>query len=286
MPAKSGPTDAKLSFKPHGTSAISLTGKGVLVFRPKLASHVAFTGGFGEERIEIDGKAYTRGSLGKWNVGSSKGHLRYGGWADGKDPSVVGEETVSKDKAWHVTATDDDGKFDLWVRESDGYPLRYQSKSLSLLGLEMSFSDFNTGVTVAPPPGLQLAVTPKIARVAVGQAAQLNFFSVTVTEVDSHWTNTNSFEQPRKGSHFVTVRVQYQATGQEKASYNQFDWTLTDPPGSRFIPSFVPRDPPLRSGELEPGRTVKGWIVYEVPDTATGLTLNGSVGVDRVSVGL
>src|ERR1700694_2161815 len=64
MPAKSGPTDAKLNFKPHGKSAISLTGKGVLVFRPRLASHVVFTGGFGEERIEIDGKAYTRGSLG------------------------------------------------------------------------------------------------------------------------------------------------------------------------------------------------------------------------------
>jgi hypothetical protein len=286
MPAKSGLRDVKVRLSTHGTNQLSVGGKGVIAFWPKLASDVVFTGGLAEERIDVDDKTYTRGSLGKWTVSPSKGQVRYGNWADGKDPKLVAEETVHGDKAWHVTASDADGKFDLWVRKGDGYPLKYQSHGLSLLGLEMTFSDFNAGATVEPPPGVQVATIPKTAQVAVGQPARLNFVSVTVTEVDPHWAVTNTFEQPKKGSHFLAVKVQYESIAQQKVSYNQFDWKVTGAAGARFTPSFVPRDPQLRSGDLQPGRTVYGWIVFEIPDGATGLSLNGSIGEDHVVVGL
>jgi Domain of unknown function (DUF4352) len=285
-PAKSGLRDVKVTLATHGTNRLSLGGMGVIAFRPKLASHVIFTGGLGEERIEVDGKTYTRGSLGKWTVSPSTGQVQYGSWADGKDPKLVGEETVHGDKAWHVSATDADGRFDLWVRKSDGYPLKYQSHGLSLLGLEMTFSDFNSGATVAPPPGLQVAANPKTAQVGVGQPARLNFVTVTVIEVDPQWAVTNTFEQPKKGSHFVAVKVQYESIAQQNVSYNQFDWKVVGPTGARFTPSFVPREPQLRSGELQPGKKVYGWIIFEIPDGATGLTLNASIGDDKVLVGL
>jgi hypothetical protein len=286
MPSKSGLKDVKVKVVTHGTNRYSLAGTGVIAFRPKLASHVVFTGGIREEKIDVDGKTYTRGSLGGWSVSPSQSKFRYGSWADGKNPKLVGEEKISGDKAWHVTATDAEGKFDLWVREKDGYPLKYRSPFLSVLGLEMTFSGFNAGATVSPPPVVRVAVKPKAAHVAVGQTAQLNFVSVTVTAVDSHWAVTNTFEQPKKGSHFIAVQVLYKARAQQKVLYNQFDWKVTSSEGARFVPSFVPRDPQLRSGELNPGKNVRGWVVFEIPDGATGLSLNGTVGDDMVFVGL
>jgi len=283
MPANSGLKDVKVKLTSHGTNRLALAGQGVIAFRPKLASDVVFTGGLHEEKIEVDGKIYTRGSLGGWTVGPSKGQVRYGSWADGKDPRLVGEETISGDRAWHVTASDAAGKFDLWVRKSDGYPLRYRSEFLSVLGLEMRFSGFNAGATVAAPPVL---AKPKAAHVSVGQAARLNYAAVTVTEVDLSWAVNNAFEQPKKGSHFVAIELLYQATGHEKVPYNEFDWQLTSSAGGRFLPGFAPREPQLRSGQLQPGKRVRGWIVFEIPDGATGLSLNASIGEDKVSVAL
>jgi Domain of unknown function (DUF4352) len=282
-PANSGLRAVKFNIVTHGTNRLSVTGKGAIEFRPKFASDVVFTGGLHEEKIDIDGKMYTRGSLGGWSVEPSKGQIRYGSWTDGKDPKLVGEDTIRGDKAWHVTATDAAGKFDLWVRKSDGYPLRYRSEFLSVLGLEMTFSSYNSNVTIAPPP---VPARPKTAHVSVGEAARLNFVAVTVAEVDARWAVSNSFEQPSKGSHFVAIELLYQATGHEKVMYNQFDWQLTSSTGARFLPGYAPREPQLRSGQLQPGQQIRGWIVFQIPDGAAGLSLNGSIGNDKVLVGL
>jgi hypothetical protein len=282
-PANSDLRDVKVTLVTSGTNRLSLTGKGVIAFRPKFASDVLFTGGLREEKIEVDDKIYTRGSLGGWSVVPAKGQVRFGAWADGRDPKLVGEETVNGDRAWHVAATDAAGKFDLWVRKNDGYPLRYRSQFLSVLGLEMKFSGFNTGATIAPP---RAVARPKSAHVTVGQAARLNYVAVTVSEVDPSWAVSNAFEQPKRGSHFVAIQVRYQAIAHDKVKYNEFDWQLTSSAGGRFVPGFAPREPQLRSGELQPGKTVTGWVVFEIPDGATGLSLSGTVGEDKVVVAL
>src|SRR5205823_5304912 len=48
----------------------------------------------------------------------------------GTDASYQGEDSLPQGKAWHVKAKDDSGNpFEAWVRESDGYPLKYASTS-------------------------------------------------------------------------------------------------------------------------------------------------------------
>jgi hypothetical protein len=46
----------------------------------------------------------------------------------GTNATYLGEDTLAQGKAWHVKAKDDSGNpFEAWVRESDGYPLKYAS---------------------------------------------------------------------------------------------------------------------------------------------------------------
>ena len=62
------------------------------------------------------------------------------------------EETLSTGKAWHVKATDESGNpFEAWIRESDGYPLKYVGNSQGTLFTAI-FDKFNTGQTVSAPP--------------------------------------------------------------------------------------------------------------------------------------
>ena len=61
--------------------------------------------------------------------------------------------------AFAATAEDQEKKpvnpFDAWIRESDGYPLKYviaqQGNTLTL-----TFDKYNTGAAIAPPPASQV----------------------------------------------------------------------------------------------------------------------------------
>jgi len=110
------------------------------------------------ESMSVNGKDYTRTTPGsaKWTVTSSTSSLGPRTFSGTSDYKYIGEETLTAGKAWHVSARDQDGTpFDAWVRETDGYPLKYRA-TLQSNNLAFTFDKYNTGATVSPPPASQI----------------------------------------------------------------------------------------------------------------------------------
>jgi hypothetical protein len=60
-------------------------------------------------------------------------------------------------KAWHASATDKDGNaFDAYIRESDGYPIKYVETQTGGQNITLTFDHYNTGATIMPPPAAQI----------------------------------------------------------------------------------------------------------------------------------
>ena len=291
-PANSGLKDAHIKISGHITSgalSMDLTGDGVILLKPKSASDIRVQGNLGSipiaiEALSIDGKDYQRTGAEKWTVSEGKSSVA---WSDAKDASLVGEESLPEGKAWHVKGTGSDGKpFDVWVRESDGYPL----KALAAFGdsgtMTMIFDKFNTGATVTAPASSELKPQAKSLTGKVGTAAALNSATVTVVSTDLDYKSSDQFTQPKAGNRFVTVEILYENTGTEKVSYNPLDWKLSDASGFSYDYSYSGKGPELHSGDLSPGEKARGFITYEVPQAATGLVLELALGDDTLTVPL
>lgn len=287
-PSKAGLKDmhAKITGSNGGTG---LTGDGTIILAPKSAIRMALTASTGLgpiafEFISIDGKDYSRVGNAKFAVTDSKDTSKSGAWADGKNPKLVDEPTVNGDKTWHVKATNGSGDdFELWVREKDGYPLKYAGSGSQAFTME--FSEFNRGGTVAAPQSDQVTPPTKDAQGSVGQPLQLNGVNLTVATIQKNFVPDNQFERPKTGNSFIAVELIYQSTGSDKVSYNPFDWTVKDSSGAEYKTAYVSKEPQLHSGDLtKSGDKVRGWIVFELPTSASGFTLSAKIGNDTASV--
>ena len=114
----------------------------------------------------------------------------------------------------------------------------------------------------------------------------LNGANVTVVSVDPNWANPNGFIEPSPGNRFVVVEILYENVGQDKMSYNPFDWKLTDSNGFNYQQSYSGKDPALNSGDLTPQEKARGFITFEVGQSAQGLVLKGTLGDDTMQVPL
>ena len=108
--------------------------------------------------ISINGVDYTfiAPGNGKWTAKTTNSGIGPNSFTGASDFNYVGEETLPNGKAWHATAKDKDGNlFDGWIRESDGYPLKY---AITQQGnaLNLSFDKFNTGASITAPPASQV----------------------------------------------------------------------------------------------------------------------------------
>ena len=149
-------------FTQQGVS-VDLAGDGQLVYTAPGAGRFKFeTTVAGQkvsyEDISINGKDYTFSDpgTGKWTAQTTTSGLGPQSFSGVSDFKYVGEENLAKGKAWHATAKDKDGNaFEGWIRESDGYPLKYliaqQTNALTLI-----FDRFNAGATISPPPASQV----------------------------------------------------------------------------------------------------------------------------------
>ena len=133
------------------------TGDGIIVVKPQQASRFTMqTTIAGQslkfEEIIIGGKEYDLSPDNpRWTVKPSTNSSNPSSFK-GTDAVYLGEETLSQGKAWHVKAKDDSGNpFEAWVRESDGYPLKYAS-TMQGSTFTATFNRFNTGQTVSAPP--------------------------------------------------------------------------------------------------------------------------------------
>ncbi|MEA2633903.1 MAG: hypothetical protein QOH92_670 [Chloroflexota bacterium] len=144
-------------------ATVGLTGDGALVYKSPGAGRFKFqTTVAGQqvsfEDISVNGTDYTLTvpGDGKWVAKASTSGLGPNSFTGAAAFKYVGEESLSSGKAWHASANDKDGNpFDAWIRESDGYPLKYvitqQGNTLTL-----TFDKYNTGVAIAAPPASQV----------------------------------------------------------------------------------------------------------------------------------
>jgi outer membrane lipoprotein-sorting protein len=149
-------------FVNQGVS-VDLTGDGELVYKAPGAGRFKFqTSVAGQivsfEEISINGTDYTLTVPGnnKWVSKTSTSGLGPTSFNGASEFKYVGEETLPSGKAWHAKAKDKDGNpFEGWIRESDGYPLKYLV-SQGTNALTLTFDKYNTGVTISAPPAGQV----------------------------------------------------------------------------------------------------------------------------------
>jgi hypothetical protein len=158
-PDQANVKDAHFTLVAHIVSsgvAFDATGDGIIVVKPAQASKFTMTTTIAGqslkfEEIIIGGKEYDLAPDNpRWTVKPSTSSNP--GSFKGTDAVYLGEETLALGKAWHVKAKDaNGGPFEAWVRESDGYPLKYAS-TMQGSSFTATFDQFNTGQTVTAPP--------------------------------------------------------------------------------------------------------------------------------------
>ena len=292
-PAQSDMKDGHFTVKAHLTSGaltVDLTGDGTMVLKPKYAISLNLQGSVGQipiglQEVVVDGQNYSRLGSQKWTESPSQSEPGNVG-SSAKNPKLIGEDNLSQGKSWHIQGTDSTGQaFDVWVRESDGYLVKY-SGSLSTGSISLDFDKYNTGSTVTAPSASDIQPPAINLTAQVGSPMALNGVTVTVVSANLDAKSGNQFITPNPGNRFVAVQVLYENTGTDPFDYNPFDWKLTDSAGFSYDSSFSGIGPELNAGTIQPGEKARGYITYEVPTSATGLQLRLTSGSDTATVAL
>lgn len=162
-PQQSNLTDAHFVVRGKITNngaTVELVGDGALVYKPKPAGRFKFTTTVGGqtltiEEISLDGINYgLTPASDKWVSTRSASGIDPDAFSGASEQKYVGEETLPQGKAWHASAKDKDGNaFDAYIRESDGYPIKYVETQSGGQNITLTFDHYNTGETIkAPPP--------------------------------------------------------------------------------------------------------------------------------------
>jgi len=146
----------------NGTT-VELVGDGALAYKPKLAGRFKFTTNVGGQQVTIqeislDGTNYglTPASP-KWLATKSTSGIDPSAFGGASEQKYVGEENLPQGKAWHATAKDKDGNaFDAYIREKDGYPIKYVETQTGGQNITLTFDKYNTGETITAPPADQV----------------------------------------------------------------------------------------------------------------------------------
>jgi hypothetical protein len=147
----------------NNTETVQLVGDGALAYKPKPAGRFKFQTTVGGqtltiEEISLDGTNYglTPASP-KWVAIKSSSGIDPNAFAGASALKYIGEETLPQGKAWHASAKDKDGNaFDAYIRESDGYPIKYIETQTGGQNITLTFDHYNTGETIAAPPADQV----------------------------------------------------------------------------------------------------------------------------------
>ena len=144
-------------------ATVELVGDGALAYKPKLAGRFKFTTNVGGQpvtiqEISLDGTNYglTPASP-KWVATPSTSGIDPSAFVGASEQKYVGEENLPQGRAWHATAKDKDGNaFDAYIREKDGYPIKYVETQTGGQNITLIFDKYNTGETITAPPADQV----------------------------------------------------------------------------------------------------------------------------------
>lgn len=110
--------------------------------------------------------------------------------------------------------------------------------------------------------------------VAVGESAELDDRTLTVTEVERNYTPQNRFSKAESGNEYLRVYVTMTNTSNRDIDYNPFNFEVQDSSGVQKNQTYVPEVPyNLESGSLAPKGKVEGNMIFEVPRNDNNLAL-------------
>lgn len=106
-----------------------------------------------------------------------------------------------------------------------------------------------------------------------GEEAILGDGAITVTKVER--SQGSEYDKPASGKEYVIVHVKIENKGNENLSYNPYYFKMQNSQGQQENTTFttIDQDTALNSGELIPGGTVEGTLVFEETIGDTGLIL-------------
>ena len=243
--------------------------------------------------IVVGSTIYVRGNtFTEWQT-IAAGDPYWGVFADinpalwvGSNESVLGEAFLDGSPTWVLQLTNEFGlRFKAWIREKDGYPLRYTAAWLNAKGstyyVNALYREFNTTVQIDTPEMLNRGVANPGAPVALPSG------SVTVTEVEFDCLGTTS-RRPATHDKFVLLTLAFVDTGPGQVPVSPDAWRLYGDGVNGAAPIETGSPQVLRAQVLSPGDRVSGAVVFEVPEDAYQLiTVGHLVGATAVmSAGL
>lgn len=146
-----------------GGASVTVQGDGALVYKSPGAGRLKLETTVAGQKvtyqdISVNGTDYTfiTPGNGKWTAKKTSTGLAPESFVGASGFTYVGEENLPGGKAWHAKAKDTEGnQFDGWIRESDGYPLKY-AETQQGNALVLSFDKYNTGESINAPPASQV----------------------------------------------------------------------------------------------------------------------------------
>jgi hypothetical protein len=133
--------------------------------------------------------------------------------------------------------------------------------------------------TKAPPTTKAPATTvaPKSSTYSIGQTAKTGGFNITVYAVKDPQPPGDQFSTPQTGDHFISVDVQVNNPGKDQQTFSSLaGFHLLDSANRQYDEDLggagVTPGPP--EGQIAGGQSIRGFVVFQVPDTTpkTGLT--------------
>lgn len=120
-------------------------------------------------------------------------------------------------------------------------------------------------------PGLQ--PTEESVSYTINERQVNENMAVTLLTVEDPYVPTNTYGLSEDDK-LVAVEVRISNDGILSESVNPYFFQLRDSMGNTYEKSlFFAREPELRSGTLEPGGVLSGWITFAVKESSTGFVL-------------
>lgn len=194
-------------------------------------------------------------------------------WQGSSSSHVLGESSIGGSPTWVLELTNRFGRqFKAWIRETDGYPLRYTTSWKNAKGsiyyVNALYGRFNLPLRITTPDMLNRGIANQGASLALPSG------SVTITDVEYDCSGT-SFRRPAPHDKFVLVTLAFVDTGPGPIAISPDAWSLYGDGVNGAAPVDTGAPGLLRIQNLRPGTRVSGMVVFEVPEDAYQLTAVG-----------
>jgi hypothetical protein len=194
-------------------------------------------------------------------------------WKSSQSLHILGEASIDGSPVWVLELTNQFGRqFKAWIREKDGYPLRYTARWVNAKGstyyTNALYRRFNSAIGITMPDMLNRGI------VGPGVPVVLPSGSVTVTDVEFDCSGTIA-RRPAPHNKFVLVTLAFVAKGPGEVSASPEAWRLYGDGVNGAAPIDTGSPGILRTQTLSPGNQVSGAVVFEVREDAYQLMVVG-----------